>query len=104
MKKRIATLCIFVTAITVGLSQHLVINITPGTSKTNLDSLVSVAKKSNVYIKIIKAKYKHGKLVKIKGSVHVGSPTGDPSGTFASDVLKNFKITVDGKKLALQGR
>ena len=105
MKKLIATLFIFITTITFALSQHVVIKITPKTTKTDLDNMVASAKKSKVYITITNAQYKHGKLRKITGSVHANSPTGSPSGTFTSNHLKHYTIMVDnGNELSIQGK
>lgn len=111
MKKLIATISIFAASITLGLSQtgttnHWVIKITPQTTKAQLDSMTVALKNVNIYLTITKAEYVSGKLTKLQGSINVNSEKGTPSGSFKSDNLSSYEITVDNNpaKLMIKGK
>lgn len=112
MKKLIATLSIFTVCATLGLAQskakaqQWIVKITPSTTVRYLDSTITALKAEKVYLKFEGLKFEGNKLVKIKATVNMNTPTGSPSASFASDNLVSYMIMIDKNpdKVSVQGK
>jgi hypothetical protein len=119
MKKLMATLIFFAVSNTFVLAQttkhaakshlrHWVLNITPDSKKTYLDSVAAAWKKDSIDLKFSVLKYdNNGKLVKFKGSVEIKRRNGEDhaSGTFDNDEFKSVQVEVDdGPGVDIKGK
>jgi hypothetical protein len=110
MKKLITTISIVTACVSLGLAQgkaqQWIVKITPATTVHYLDSTVTALKAEKVYLKFEGLKFESKKLIKIKASVNMNTPTGTPSASFSSDNLVSYMIMIDKNpdKVSVQGK
>jgi ABC-type glycerol-3-phosphate transport system substrate-binding protein len=118
MKKLMASLIFVVVSSTMVLAQttkptakksslrHWVLNITPDSKKTYLDSVVAAWKKDNIDLKFSTLNYDaSGKLIKFKGSVEIKVRDDKASGTFDDEEFKSVRVEVDdGPGVDIKGK
>lgn len=97
MKKLITTISIIAATATLGFSQskHWDIKITPKTTQKQLDSLIKMLKRENIYLLFTTTEFKDGKLVKLGGSVAFNDPKGSPNASFAPQKLEYIELILD---------